>query len=444
MIENYHAVLTSIKMKKIAFFILTILFTVKIFAQAEPPKYMAVADRFKQFYNANIPDSISKNFSAEMKAALPEEKFKATTSQLRTQLGPLVKTEFLKYNSPLAVYKATFKNGVFLLNISLNSKDQIIGLVLSPYNETLKAADTRVDPSLTESPILLKTLSGTIAGTLTVPKTINGKIPVVLIIGGSGPIDRNGNSDKATLATNTYKLIAEALGKNNIASLRYDKRMVGESTTSNKEENLRFDDYVDDAIGLINLIKEDKRFSKIIVMGHSEGSLVGMLVTTTDDIVVNGFISLAGAGRPADQIVTEQMKSQAQYMSDGFKRVLDSLRRGVVNKNVDPALYALARPSIQPYLMSWFRFDPSREIRKVKVPTLIIQGTTDLQVTVADADKLKKGRSNATEVIIRDMNHVLKEAPADKEKNMATYTQPDLPLKPELVTSMVDFIKGLK
>lgn len=431
-------------MKKIVFFILTILFTVKIFAQAEPPNYMAAATQFKKFYNANSPDSISKNFSPELRAVLSEDKFKTTTTQLKSQLGPLLETDFVKYNSPLAVYKATFQNGVFLLNVSLNSKNQLIGLVLSPYQEPSEAITAKLDPSLIESPILLKTLSGTISGTLTMPKDATGKIPVVLIIAGSGPIDRNGNSTKLDLATNSYKLIAEALGKNNIASLRYDKRMVGESTTPNNENNLRFDDYVDDAISLINLLKDDKRFSKTIVLGHSEGSLVGMLASTNDESSVNAFISVEGAGRPADEVLTEQMKSQPQYLSTGFKKILDSLRQGKLQKNVDPALYFIARPSIQTFLMSWCRFDPKSEIKRLRVPTLIIQGTTDLQVTVADADKLKKGKSNATETIIPGMNHILKEAPADKEKNQATYNKPDLPLKPELVTSIVGFIKDLK
>lgn len=432
------------KMKRITFFTLIMTLAIRLFAQGEPPKYVIVASQFKKFYNANKPDSIFSNFSPEMKTALPEEKFKTTTTQLRGQLGELVKTEFLQYNKPTAVYKATFKNEVLSLNISLNDKDQYIGLLFTPFQNPFKSAQTAIDPSITESPVLLKTLSGSISGTLAIPKSATSKMPVVLIIAGSGPVDRNGNSAKLNLETNDYKLIAEALGKNGLASLRYDKRMVGESPGSGKESELRFDDYTDDAIGLINLLKADQRFSKIIVLGHSEGSLVGMLAAGADDANVNAFISVAGAGRPADQILTEQMKSQPQYISDGFKNIMDSLRRGKVQKKVDPALYFLLRPSIQPYIMSWCRFDPQREVKLLKIPVLILQGTTDLQVTVADAEKLKKGKSSAILTIIPNMNHVLKEAPADKEKNLATYNQPELPLKPELVTSIIDFIHGLK
>jgi pimeloyl-ACP methyl ester carboxylesterase len=431
-------------MRKICFFILIVFLAMRSLAQAEPANYTATATMFRKFYNANLPDSIFSNFSPDFKTALPKDKFTTTTTQLKAQLGPLLATEFVKYESPLAVYKASFQKGTFLLNISLSSKGQIIGLLLSPDQEAAQISKTPIDPSLTESPVLLKTLAGTISGTLTTPQTINGKIPVVLIIAGSGPVDRDGNSAKLSLATNDYKMMAEALGKSGIASLRYDKRMVGESATKEKEESLRFDDYVDDAIGMINLLKEDKRFSKVIILGHSEGSLVGMLAAQATEGSANAFISVAGAGRRADDILKEQMKSQPEYIADGFKRIMDSLAKGSVQKKVDPSLYFIARPSIQNYLMSWCKFDPQQEIKRLRIPILIIQGNTDLQVPVTDADKLKKAKSSATLTIIHDMNHVLKDAPADKDKNMATYNQPELPLKPEFVTSVLDFIKGLK
>lgn len=390
-----------------------------------------------------MPDSISARFSPEMKAQLPAAQFKETTTQLKAQLGNLVNAEFSTYSEPLAVYKATFKNGTFLLNISLNSKDQFIGLLLSPYQQQA-AATAIADPSISESPVLLKTLTGTLAGTLAIPGNASGKIPVVLIIAGSGPTDRNGNSAQGNLNTNAYKMIAESLGKNGIASLRYDKRLVGQSMGTQKEETLRFDDYVDDAIGFINLLKADKRFSKVVVLGHSEGSLVGILACGSNEENVDAFISAAGAGEPGEKVLLEQMKSQPSYMADGLNNVLDSLRRGRLQKKVDPQLYAIARPSIQMFLMSWCRFDPQKEIKKLKEPILIVQGTTDIQVNVANAEKLKKGASKATLAVIPGMNHILKEAPEDRQQNIATYNKPDLPLKPEFVTNVVNFIKGLK
>jgi pimeloyl-ACP methyl ester carboxylesterase len=428
-------------MKKILVIILIILSTAGLKAQDQPANYAAAANKFKQFYNSNQPDSIFNMFSSDMKASLPLDKFKPTTVQLKSQLGSLKQTQFLKFNQPLAVYKATFDKAVFLLNISLNGQGKFVGLLLSPYEDATKKTFT-LDPSLKESPVLLKTFSGSISGTLTLPANATGKMPVVLIIPGSGPTDRDGNSEKLGLNGNTYKMLANDLGKSGIATLRYDKRLVGLSASSTKEIELRFEDYVDDAVALINLVANDQRFSKVVVLGHSEGALIGLLAIR--DQPVSAYISVAGPGRPADIIVTEQMKSQPKFIADNFKTMLDSLRKGKTTENIDPALYPIARPSIQRYLMSWFRYSPAKEIKKTKIPVLILQGTNDIQVPVTDAELLKKAKSDAALVIIPGMNHILKEAPADREKNAATYSKADLPLKPELVTSIVSFVKGLK
>ena len=305
-------------MNKITLLIIALLFTFKTFAQAaEPPKYKIAATQFKDLYNNNKIDDIFGLFSAEMKTALPIERFKASTSQLKSQLGSLLYIDFVSYEEPLAVYKAKFQNAAFLLNISLNNNDQFTGLVLSPYQDPAVRVAI-ADPNIIETPVSVKILSGAISGTLAMPKNVTGKIPVVIILPGSGPVDRDGNSAKTNLATNTYKLIAEGLGKNGIASLRYDKRGVGESVTTEKEENMHFDDGIDDAYTLINLLTEDKRFSKIILAGHSEGSLVGILAGTNEN--VKGLISIAGAGIRADEILTEQMKAQPEYFARGVKK----------------------------------------------------------------------------------------------------------------------------
>ncbi len=228
------------------------------------------------------------------------------------------------------------------------------------------------------------------------------------------------------------------MGKSGIATVRYDKRMVGESKTTNKLEDLRFDDYVDDAVGLINMLSDDQRFSKVILLGHGEGSLVGMLATR--DQPVKAFISLNATSDQGDKVITEQLKSKPQFIQDEFKALLDSMKKRKTIDNIDPALYFVASPAKQKYLMSYCYYPPLRVIKILKMPTLIIHGSTDLQVTVTHAEKFKKAKSDASLLVIPGMNHVLKEAPADKEQNMATYTKPDLPIKPELVPAIVEFI----
>jgi len=437
-------------MKKVSFLVLMLCFAGRIFAQTEPANYKVALNRFIHLYNANQPDSIFNYFSPEMKAALPLESFKTTTLQLRAQMGSLDRTDFVKFASPIASYKATFSKGTYLLNIALNDKNQFTGLFLKPFEgvpadvaaPAPAAVTFAMDPSIQETPVLVKNLAGSISGTLAMPKNVTGKIPVVIIIAGSGPTDRDGNSPKLGLSTNAYKMIANELGKNGIASLRYDKRLVGKSVSSTTEDQLRFEDYVEDGVNLINFLTDDERFSRIIILGHSEGSLVGML--SSIDQPVKGFISVAGAGDSADNILTEQMKSQPTHISEGFKRMLDSLKKGKTTDNIDPSLYFIARPGIQKYLMSWFRYDPTRAIKRLKIPILIVQGTTDLQVKVSNAEKLKKAKSDAVLEIIPEMNHVLKEAPADKDKNMATYNEPDLPLKPEFIKAVISFVKKVR
>ena len=380
-------------------------------------------------------------FSPEMKVALPLSNFKPTTEQLKSQYGELQKTEFIKYGESLAVYKATFKNSVFLLNVSLNAQNKLTGLLLGPYQESAVAKQA-TDPSITESPVLLKTFSGQLSGTLAMPVNATGKMPIVLIVGDAGPTDRDGNNEKTGVTANTYKLLAQELGKNGIASLRYDKRNVGQSVSPTKESQLRIDDYSDDAVSLINMLNDDQRFSKIILFGHGEGALVSMVAII--DGPVKGYIGAECSSEQGDKILTDQMKSKPKYQQDEFKTILDTLKRGKITDNVDPSLYFIARPSIQNFLMSWCRLSPLRGIKGLKVPALIIQGTTDLTVKTENGEKLKKAKSDAQLLVIKGMNHILKDAPADEDKNMDTYSKPDLPLSAELVPGIVDFINKLK
>ncbi len=430
-------------MKKSAFVIVAILLAFRVCPQAAPKNYNDVLNKFITYYNAGQPDSIFSLFSPEMKAALPLDKFENTTSRLKEQPGELNKTGPVSYNRPVAVYKAKFSNATYLLNLALNNSGQITGLFLKPDEDKPVTAALPADPSVVESPVTLKTMGSTLSGTLAMPKDANGKVPVVLIIPGAGSVDRDGNNAGADLNANTYRLLAYSLGKAGIASLRYDKRLVGQSTSGDKEKNLTIEDYIDDANSLLSMLANDERFSRIIIAGHGQGSLVGMIATNEEP--VKGFISLEGAGEPEFTMLTNAMKSQPEYKANDIKRMLDSLKKGKTWDNIDISLYAIARPSIQPFIMSWCRYDPQREIKKLKMPVLIIQGTTDLEVSVDNGVKLKSAaRSGASYTVIRGMNFVLKDAPDDREKNLATYKDASLPLNQEMVKAVTDFIQGLK
>jgi alpha-beta hydrolase superfamily lysophospholipase len=239
-------------------------------------------------------------------------------------------------------------------------------------------------------------------------------------------------------------MLSEGLAGSGISSLRFDKRGIGKSKAAlTNESDLRFETYINDVISWISLLKTDKRFLKIILLGHSEGSLIG--IVAADQIAVSGFISLAGAGKSADKLLQDQLRSKLppQLINESDK-ILDSLKAGKTIKNVNPNLMALYRPGVQPYMISWIRYDPAKELAKLKIPVLIIQGTTDLQVSVEDSKLLSASKPDAGLLIIENMNHVLKDSDSDIQRNMATYTNPDLPLKSGLVDGIVKFIKSLK
>ena len=242
-----------------------------------------------------------------------------------------------------------------------------------------------------EEPVSIKSGTIKIEGTLLVPEA-KEKVPVVLIIAGSGPTDRNGNGPM--INTNCYKMLADELAKSNIASLRYDKRMIGKSTDSTlKESNLKFDDFIKDATLWINYLKKDKRFSDVIVVGHSQGSLVGMIAA--ERTKVDKFISLAGVSESIDQILKKQFSSQPPTVLDVVNPIIDSLAQGYMVKNVPIGLYSFFRKDVQPFLISWMKYNPQTEIAKLKIPVLIVQGTTDIQTDVDDAKKLHEANKDS-------------------------------------------------
>lgn len=286
-------------------------------------------------------------------------------------------------------------------------------------------------------PLMLKTQTGNIYGTALIPKS-NDQIPVALIIAGSGPTDRNGNNPMMT--NNSLKMFAEGLYQRNIASLRFDKRGIGESKGSGiLESELRFDDFINDVVLWVDLLKMDSRFSEVIVIGHSEGSLIGMVAAQNTKVAK--FISIAGAGFPASEVIRTQLKDQPKFVTEQALPILEKLEQSETLDSVPQMLQLLFRPSVQPYLISWFAYNPQEEISKLRCPVLLVQGTTDIQISVKDAEVLLKSNTNAEKLIIDGMNHILKSSELDRAKNIETYSNPDLPLIDGLMEEVANFIK---
>ena len=178
--------------------------------------------------------------------------------------------------------------------------------------------------SQNEKIVTLKTSTGFIEGSLMLPEK-NLSNSAVLLISGSGPTDRDGNNMGMT--NNSLKMLATELSKIGIASIRYDKRGIGKSRDAGpKESDLRFENYINDAKGWIALLKNELKYTKIVVAGHSEGSLIGMVAA--QDKNVTKYISIAGAGQAADKILREQLKNQPPSVSMQINSILDDFVKG--------------------------------------------------------------------------------------------------------------------
>jgi pimeloyl-ACP methyl ester carboxylesterase len=300
--------------------------------------------------------------------------------------------------------------------------------------------------STAEEELRIEVPGGQLQGTLEQPDSL-GPWPMALIIAGSGPTDRNGNSLGLPGQNNSLAMLAKGLAAQGVASLRYDKRGVGASADARiADEEMHFETLVDDAASWLRWIEADQRFSGLGIIGHSEGSLIGMLAAGQAQI--NAYVSLEGAGVPAQELLARQLADQLpEPLLNIAREVIARLAAGHrVNPLPDemsqlPPLAALFRPSLQPYLISWFQYDPAAVLARLCVPVLVVQGTTDLQVGVDDLKRLGGANPRAHVALIEGMNHVLKAAPLDRQANLATYSDPSRPLHTALVATILAFLK---
>jgi pimeloyl-ACP methyl ester carboxylesterase len=301
------------------------------------------------------------------------------------------------------------------------------------------AAPPRGEPpgaAPSQAQVHLDTKAGRLDGTLDLPAGA-GPFPVVIFIAGSGPTDRDGNQPR--LKNDSLKQLGRGLAARGVAVLRYDRRGVGKSAAAQPtEQTLRFEMLVADVVEWIQLLRKDRRFSRVGVVGHSEGSLVGMLAARQGK--ADAFVALAGCGRPAAEVLRWQLaKNLPAALKEKSDRIIDELAAGRTVADPPKELRALFRPSVQPYLVSYFKYDPSREIARLEVPVLIVQGTTDLQTPVDEAKRLARAQPRARLCLIEGMNHVLKRAATAAEQR-AAYSDPTVPLAPRLVEEVSAFL----
>lgn len=275
-------------------------------------------------------------------------------------------------------------------------------------------------------------------GTLTMPEIEDVKT-ICVIVPGSGPTDRDGNNI-AGIKTDAYKLLAEALSNNGIASFRYDKRGAGKSVAENlKEEETVFETNIKDLKSILSNLKGMNKFEKIFLIGHSEGSLVSILCAKEE--AVDGIISIAGVGKNAGDLLIDQLKLQlAKPLLKESQKIVKSLKKGKQEKNISAMLKGLFRDSIQPYLISWFKYDPHKEIASLDIPVLILHGGVDHQVMVENAKLLGSAKKGTKVVIIENMTHMIKEVENESDE-FKTYSDPSYPIPKALIEEITTFVK---
>lgn len=267
-----------------------------------------------------------------------------------------------------------------------------------------------------------------------------GPHPAAILIAGSGPTDKDGNSLTLPGKNNSLKMLAEELKAEGIAVIRYDKRGIGDNAALAKNESeLRFDDYAEDAAAWIRFAQADARFSEVAVIGHSEGALVGLVAANQEGVA--SYVSLTGVGRPADELLKQQLSTLPAAQFEEAQAILEQLAQGKTVDDVSPELQQVFRPSVQPYLQSWMAYDPVEQLENLEAEALVVGGTRDLQVPPEDAELLHEAKPSSELFIVDGMNHVLKSVPDDQQANMGAYTDPDLPLTDGLTERIAEFLK---
>jgi pimeloyl-ACP methyl ester carboxylesterase len=294
-----------------------------------------------------------------------------------------------------------------------------------------------------DKPVCMKDGQAPLYGSLVLPGD-NSNGDAILIWAGSGPTDRNGNAPG--LNNNSIKMLAQALGGAGYAVLRTDKRGVGESQDALKDESsIRFETFVDDLCDWEKFFRKETKPNRLFLLGHSEGALVATLAAQR--LEADGLILVSGMGSPPADLLRWQLSSGDVSLPledlDLIFKIMESLERGATVSDVPEKLMGQFRPSVQPYLISWFKYDPALELGRVSIPILVVHGTRDLQVSMGDAERLAGAKNGIQFALIPDMNHVLKNTTSYNPENYGTYNKPLLPLANGFFPAIIGFLEKI-
>lgn len=290
---------------------------------------------------------------------------------------------------------------------------------------------------------------GNISATIDMPG--EGSDTAVLIVAGSGPTDRNGNSG-AGLNTYSYKMLGETLAHSGYAVMRYDKRGIGGSPIPAENiPSLVFEDYIDDARACAKFLRAEG-FERVIVAGHSEGGLIALQLAAEEACCLDGVVLLCAPGYNMAEILNFQLSQQLvpAYMGLMVKStaIINSLKAGrmVAQEDIPAELMSLFHPTVQPFIISNMRYEPTELAAKCRVPMLIVSGGRDIQVSVSNGERLHGANPAAEHRMFENMTHVLKDADTSDRmmQVMSIYTNANLAITEALAPAIVEFINNIK
>lgn len=265
---------------------------------------------------------------------------------------------------------------------------------------------------------------------------------VVLLISDGGVIDRDGNT--RTYRNNCLQKLAYTLAAFNIASLRYDKRGVAASRISSSSSPILFDDYVRDAGEWINLLRRDGRFRHIVVLGHGQGGLIAMAALSKPGTKADGLILVNCDSHSYDDVIKDRYSKQSFLVKDVVYSIVDSLKNGYDVDFVPVFLSSTLAPARQNFVRSLMSYDPLELLHSMKMPSLIIGGETDIEVSSENAVRLSGANKRSKYVVVSGMNHVMKDCyTMDRDFQVLTYANPAKPLNRSLVEILVSFTNSI-
>lgn len=305
-------------------------------------------------------------------------------------------------------YEGELKDGEIKGSFSQNGFS--VPLDMKPGTVKLKRPQTPQQPFpyTTEEVTFTNTADNAVlSGTLTIPaagqKATKGKVPVVVMVSGSGQQNR----DEEVFGHKPFLVLADFLARHGIASLRYDDRGMGKSTgdvaNATTENNMK------DALAAVDFIRKDRRFGKKGVLGHSEGGCIAFLIGGAGK--ADFIVSMAGTAVRGDSILTDQ--NRRMLVMSGFpaktcddycralQAVFDSIRSGNERDNADDMVRSIVENTgvslpahlhrnlveivrnVNPWVKYFISYDPQESISKIKCPVMAINGSRDCQVSAA-------------------------------------------------------------